>query len=1001
MFLLACIFIAFSVFNAEINATTLVYYNETTEHVTSLGTTTTKGTTSPDRYEYFIIRALECNKSCTICGRNSINCIFYPNKCELVCNCKPEYTGENCNVLLDSTIDANMVSTEKLPTITVIATTISNNYTESSKELLWLEIFKSFQNSHLITLDETFNIIKKMLSLITQFQFTFDMYDMQNTYLIISNLTHSLNNNYNLRVNNEEISNNLVLNIIDYLYQYLDKLIEINFSTTATTTTTTSSLFNIANRHLNRTSIKLFNAFESLIINYININSYNNNAFSRLSHYYRMFNMMLLNNLNLHDTTFSLTANNIDKSKTPEAIELDSISINKLILKNIFKNETVSVLLNIFYTQYNNQNYSSSTYFESTDTTFSLKSSLFFDIDSEDMMSNSSIKASNQSYIASSTILSAVIIHKTKIITHLATSLADNNINNRVENLYFVRIQFTIRINRFNNITNNLKCVYWNDDKLNWSTNGCYESTNETIHFQLNSNFYYRKVCYCNHLTNFALLFDPNIVSNIHELTINDEINLNMIDDLIFTYFISIISYIGIIVSLICYLIMILTRLFDNKNASLFQILRKMKHQTIQHETNTIGKRDFILKYLYLTHIILLFVSNILFILLTLVKRNTNFNFCLTIGLSLQYTLLASFCLSLGIAYQHFIKLIFIFTQNYNKKIFLFKWYLLTFLLPIPFVIFEYNYDTNYFKEFKISNYYCWLTKPYIYYFFVSPLLVMLAISFLFYLFIAIKVCYLYNTNCILFNTKNKLFECLSQFDHSSSLSTTSSSTTSSSLSSSATSYNSYYNNKYVISLLVFSALSLNLTWLLGIFIIISSNLNNKSFKYLAEFFFCICNSFHGISLLVGQYMAQKYCIKASNLQFNKITNNKCNHQNHIHHQKHHKNDQTIATTTTTLTNASSTLQTHSSSCSFSSSSSSPSSVYKSSNLLLTRQQVLSSKRYRVPYSINKIYYNDNKFDEIETNYEDTINIDSYINDNVTTQNSFHVVKVDPYTSSV
>ena len=69
----------------------------------------------------------------------------------------------------------------------------------------------------------------------------------------------------------------------------------------------------------------------------------------------------------------------------------------------------------------------------------------------------------------------------------------------------------------------------------------------------------------------------------------------------------------------------------------------------------------------------------------------------------------------------------------------------------------------------------------------------------------------------------------------------------------------SSYNNRYVIYLLLFSMFSLSLTWLIGIFVVIGSNLNNKSFSYLAEFFFCVFNSFHGISLLIAQYMAQKY----------------------------------------------------------------------------------------------------------------------------------------------
>ena len=174
---------------------------------------------------------------------------------------------------------------------------------------------------------------------------------------------------------------------------------------------------------------------------------------------------------------------------------------------------------------------------ESNETSFSLKSNLFFDI------SHPTAQVEyNEPYIISSTILSAILIHKSKII-HNLTSV------NKYEK--FVRIQFTIVVSKAANFEKNLKCVYWDDYRLNWSTSGCFKSKIESA-FIINKKFF-RQVCYCNHLTNFALLFDPNPYSALK----NDEI-----DDLIFNYILSIISYIGITVSLICYFIMCIKILF-------------------------------------------------------------------------------------------------------------------------------------------------------------------------------------------------------------------------------------------------------------------------------------------------------------------------------------------------------------------------------------------------------------------------------------------------------
>jgi len=131
-------------------------------------------------------------------------------------------------------------------------------------------------------------------------------------------------------------------------------------------------------------------------------------------------------------------------------------------------------------------------------------------------------------------------------------------------------------------------------------------------------------------------------------------------------------------------------------------------------------------------------------------------------------------------------------------------------------IVFGYNVDYTFTDV-------CWLRKPFIYYFFIGPLSLLLIVSLVFYLFVVYKVLSIYGKNQ------------LSEIDDANS-----------------------YNNTRVIVLLFFSFISLNLTWLIGIFITLAS-LTDQSLKFYLEVLFTLFNSFHGLSLLVGQYLAHKY----------------------------------------------------------------------------------------------------------------------------------------------
>ena len=730
--------------------------------------------------------SVPCNKSCAICGQNSISCTFISYKCEIKCNCYPGFNGSKCEYLVPN-----------------------NQY--FTKDDLW-----SIIHGQIVILSPK-QVLENMINLVNNFKIFINEFDVFNTYLILQSL----------------IENNKLIfstDAIELLFNYIDLLISCNYLNN----NTNNSIFLNANLLYNMSAIGVLNLVDQITTKYANSNNSNIYLLMKLEKF-----QVLVSTFNLFNTVNNTRLVETIPSKNNDfSIEMDSISLNETILKREFKNDTLKIILKIFYTLQKNENQTLT--LESNETSFSLKSNLFFDL------SHPAAQVEyNEPYIISSTILSAILIHKLKTV---------HNFSNIYRYEKFVRIQFTV-VSKSAGFEKNLKCVYWDDNRLNWATSGCYKSRTESI-FIINNKFY-RQVCYCNHLTNFALLFDPNPFSTLT----NDE----LIDDLIFNYVLSIMSYTGIIISLVCYFIMIVTRLFSaeiqnakDKNSRFyknmfsfpFKILSFGDFNQVSSQSNSSSNQlsqnlskpkkrcDYILRCLYLANIISLFLANISFIVLTFIKRHDNSVVCNVVGLSLQYLLLASFCFSLGIAYQHFIKLVLVFSISYNKKKFVVKWFLASLLIPIPFVFIAYFYD---FKN--NDSEFCWLSKPYLYYLFVVPVVCLLLISFTFYIICVMKIC---NTYC-----KCKLFEQDRIIDFTSS-----------------------YNHKYVLSLLLFSMLSLSLTWLIGILIVISSKMNNKVFNYLSEFFFCLFNSFHGISLLIAQYMAQKYSFNKSHYQLKETKSN-------------------------------------------------------------------------------------------------------------------------------
>ena len=355
-----------------------------------------------------------------------------------------------------------------------------------------------------------------------------------------------------------------------------------------------------------------------------------------------------------------------------------------------------------------------------------------------------------------------------------------------------MRIQFLVKLTYLPKSSDSnerhLKCVFWNKTSSKWSTNGCQSSPLES--YFIHATGFYRKVCYCSHLTNFALFFDPD----------------NSMNSTPYSNILSILTYIGVSISLICYLTMIMSRL----GGCCF------RHGTAQKNLSPSKT----LRSLYLINSVCLFVSNISFVLILVLKPNLNLLACKLNASALQFFLIFSFSFSLGIAYQHFSKLVKVF--NDSEHLFIFKLVLFSLSYAAFFTVYEFILELD--GDYTFAEI-CWLRAPHLYYFFIAPINALLLVSLTLYVIVVIKVLSIYKKD-------------------DSSTRTPGSETP--------------YNHRRVIVLLFFSFISLNLTWLIGMFIVAASYMD-EHLAFVLEFLFCLFNSFHGLSLLVGQYLAHKY----------------------------------------------------------------------------------------------------------------------------------------------
>ncbi|XP_066246898.1 latrophilin Cirl-like isoform X1 [Euwallacea similis] len=244
-------------------------------------------------------------------------------------------------------------------------------------------------------------------------------------------------------------------------------------------------------------------------------------------------------------------------------------------------------------------------------------------------------------------------------------------------------VRLTLKHIKTENVSNP-RCVFWDYTTNAWSEEGCHVDTSD-------SN-YTHTVCFCDHLTNFAILMDVHDVY----LPINHEIALQVI------------TYVGCIVSIICLILAIMT----------FQLFRGLKSDRTTIHCNLCT---------------CLLIAEIIF--LVGIDRTGNRIFCGVVAGFLHYFFLCAFIWMLFEGFQLYVMLIEVFEVEKSRI----QWYYIAaYGLPLLIVFASAAVYPQGYGTMK----HCWLTTDnYFIYTFVVPVLLVMMLNFIFLTVAILKMC--------------------------------------------------------------------------------------------------------------------------------------------------------------------------------------------------------------------------------------------------------------------
>lgn len=315
------------------------------------------------------------------------------------------------------------------------------------------------------------------------------------------------------------------------------------------------------------------------------------------------------------------------------------------------------------------------------------------------------------------------------ISTSVVSAVLSDNLNKNNNSLSWpgkdvIRAEFNLNIRRLlqtglkspDVVSRHIKCVYWNEQLMRWSRKGCHSAQFERI---TNDEFLYRQVCYCDHLSLFALLFDPQ-----------PDPDLNSTGIVPYHHLADMAIYIGVSISSICFVVLVAL----------------WCHRPRPKDANTQ-----IITTLFTLISVCFLLSNLLLISLTSQIISQWFS-CRKFASIYNFFLFVAFEIALFTAY-HQIKVMK--NSSPQKPIYL----VFALISSVGFGLIFSAFDF-----ISRDNVSCSIPTPHVFYFLIAPILILTLSSLLIYLYILFKIMHSKSAVSFSFNLKRVVLLLASSF---------------------------------------------------------------------------------------------------------------------------------------------------------------------------------------------------------------------------------------------
>ncbi|UJR27747.1 hypothetical protein I4U23_009022 [Adineta vaga] len=260
-------------------------------------------------------------------------------------------------------------------------------------------------------------------------------------------------------------------------------------------------------------------------------------------------------------------------------------------------------------------------------------------------------------------------------------------------------------------------CMYLNTTSMIWKTDGC------TTNRQLSNGT--SVICTCEHLTMFTVFFSLSCATPSKALQILSWIGCAL-------------SIVGLSVTLIMFVVIRQCRKTkDNVNG--ISSSHSSSSQELRRRIMSKPRRLSMVKSMLFILCILLILMNILIFILTFIKADRNLA-CTILSASLYYFTLTAFIWKLCFAFQQSLFITNVFQPNWSDRTLFIIYSIITFSLPVcPLIIMFVKYENSTFISSTCN--YCWLTREFLLYGLIIPILVIICLNIMFYIYTMVHLC--------------------------------------------------------------------------------------------------------------------------------------------------------------------------------------------------------------------------------------------------------------------